>query len=100
MAYQPTFEGEFDVAVDLNEDLAQFLESLTATKIILVSWQTNGPVGTPCVVLRGTRRQFTNWFDIYYDEARNTRGEVEDGETSEAAEWVNAVDAFGLKCIA
>jgi hypothetical protein len=100
MGYQPIYEGEFDLIVppDDAEELIDFLESVTSTKLMLMSWVTEGPAGgNPCVTLRGTRRQFITWFNGYYDKDCT---DFQRDLKSDINTWENALDAYDIKFVA
>lgn len=101
MGYQPIYDGEFDLAVDMitgASDVITFLESIDGHKLMLTRWMTAGPGGgNPCVTLRGTRRQFIAWLNEYYDPDHEIFGR---DENSEAATWANAIEHLNLRFVA
>ena len=78
MAYQPIWDGVYDLAIKYDE-IASVLEEVMKHKMVVVGWVTEGPAGgNPMITLRGTRRQHMAWLR-YYDEGQEMIGQKDDG---------------------
>lgn len=98
MGYQPIYDGKFDLAINLGDDLVELLNTVAQHKLMVTDWETNGPGGgCPTITLRGTRRQFIGWLNSYYDDKQV---DFLRNPNSEADTWINAVEAYAIKFVA